>query len=159
MLEALGNIGDFVGGLAVVATLLYLAVQVRQNTRALRAAAFDSAAEQFAQSQLALAQNPDLADLVERGSSDYTALPRAERRRYRAYFGQQLRNHEANFLKFQERLLSRSQWEGYRAAVIYAFGRPGWQQCWTEIKPSYSAEFRDYVDGIIASRARSGPAA
>lgn len=38
MLEALGNLGDFIGGIAVVATLLYLAVQVRQNTVALRTA-------------------------------------------------------------------------------------------------------------------------
>ena len=35
-LEALGNIGDFVGGVAVVVTLLYLAVQIRQNTRQVR---------------------------------------------------------------------------------------------------------------------------
>ncbi len=36
MLEALGNLGDFIGGIAVVVTLLYLAVQVRQNTTQLR---------------------------------------------------------------------------------------------------------------------------
>ena len=32
MLEALGNLGDFVGGVAVIVTLLYLASQIRQNT-------------------------------------------------------------------------------------------------------------------------------
>ena len=34
--EALGNIGDFVGGLGVVVTLAYLAVQIRQNTATTR---------------------------------------------------------------------------------------------------------------------------
>ena len=34
MLEALGNIGDFIGGIGVVITLAYLAVQIRHNTRA-----------------------------------------------------------------------------------------------------------------------------
>ena len=38
LVEALGNIGDFVGGIGVVATLIYLAVQIRQNTRAMRMA-------------------------------------------------------------------------------------------------------------------------
>ena len=33
MLEDLGNLGDFLGGIAVIATLLYVAVQIRQNTR------------------------------------------------------------------------------------------------------------------------------
>jgi hypothetical protein len=35
-LESLGNIGDFVGGLGVVLTLAYLAVQIRQNTATTR---------------------------------------------------------------------------------------------------------------------------
>ena len=33
VLEDLGNLGDFLGGLAVIATLIYLAVQVRQNSQ------------------------------------------------------------------------------------------------------------------------------
>lgn len=36
MIENLGNIGDFIGGIGVVVTLVYLAVQVRQNTRTVR---------------------------------------------------------------------------------------------------------------------------
>ncbi len=36
MLDELGNIGDFVGGLAVVVTLAYLALQIRQNTATTR---------------------------------------------------------------------------------------------------------------------------
>lgn len=35
-LEALGNLGDFVGGVAVVVTLIYVAVQIRQNTSQVR---------------------------------------------------------------------------------------------------------------------------
>jgi hypothetical protein len=36
MIENLGNIGDFIGGIGVVVTLIYLATQIRQNTRSLR---------------------------------------------------------------------------------------------------------------------------
>lgn len=36
MLQELGNLGDFVGGIAVVATLVYLALQIRQNTATTR---------------------------------------------------------------------------------------------------------------------------
>ena len=35
-LEVLGNLGDFVGGIAVVLTLIYLAVQIRENTKEVR---------------------------------------------------------------------------------------------------------------------------
>ena len=43
-LEDLGNIGEFVGAVAVVVSLLYLAVQIRQNSRLLRSAASQAAA-------------------------------------------------------------------------------------------------------------------
>jgi hypothetical protein len=40
--EAIGAVGETVGALAVLVTLVYLAVQIRQNTKAVRAAAVDS---------------------------------------------------------------------------------------------------------------------
>ena len=36
MIENLGNIGELIGGIGVVITLIYLATQIRQNTRSLR---------------------------------------------------------------------------------------------------------------------------
>ena len=39
LLEDLGNLGDFLGGLAVIITLAYLTLQVRQNTASAEAAA------------------------------------------------------------------------------------------------------------------------
>ena len=38
-LEDLGNLGEFLGSLAVVASFIYLAIQVRQNTAPIRAGA------------------------------------------------------------------------------------------------------------------------
>ena len=44
MLENLGNLGEFIGSIAVLASLLYLALQVRQATKWQRhAAALDRA--------------------------------------------------------------------------------------------------------------------
>lgn len=40
--EQLGNIGEFVAAIATVITIIYLAFQLRQNTRALKATAFQN---------------------------------------------------------------------------------------------------------------------
>ncbi len=37
-LEGLGNVGELIGGLAVIVSLVYLAIQVRQGARTTRAA-------------------------------------------------------------------------------------------------------------------------
>ena len=39
--QLLGNFGEFFGAIAVVTTLAYLAVQIRQNTNALRSASYE----------------------------------------------------------------------------------------------------------------------
>jgi len=39
-LEDLGNIGEFVAAVSVVVSLIYLAVQIRQNTRSVRASTY-----------------------------------------------------------------------------------------------------------------------
>ena len=46
-LQDLGSIGELVGAAATVATLIYLAVQIRANTGAMRSAAAQSVHEAF----------------------------------------------------------------------------------------------------------------
>ena len=45
-LEALGNLGDLIGGIGVIVTLIYLAIQIRQNTIEVRNAAVQRMLEQ-----------------------------------------------------------------------------------------------------------------
>ena len=156
-LEDLGNLGDFIGGIAVIVTLLYLAVQIRQNTRTLQAVSLDSAQDHFARSQIIQAQDKELADLLDRGMSDYSGLDRVDKRRYRSFFIQQLRGLEIIFFKHQQRLLPTTSWEGYERTMDHSFGRPGWQQCWNETRVIFSPEFRELVEGIVRNRSQSGP--
>ena len=41
-LEELGNLGDFLGGIGVIVTLVYLAVQIRSNTQTVRVASLEA---------------------------------------------------------------------------------------------------------------------
>jgi hypothetical protein len=89
MLEDLGNLGDFIGGLAVVVTLLYLAVQLRQNTAQLRESstlakvqAGDIAFRSFSDWRAKIVCHADVADIYARGLRDLGALQSAERLRF-----------------------------------------------------------------------------
>ena len=60
-LEDLGNIGEFVAAVAVVVSLIYLAVQIRDNTRSLQAASLQSVLDgQRDHSFLPLAQSAEI---------------------------------------------------------------------------------------------------
>ena len=65
MLDALGNIGDFLGGIGVVVTLLYLASQIRQNTRSLRASAHQSITSHIAELNRTIVEHEQVAAILE----------------------------------------------------------------------------------------------
>lgn len=61
-LQELGNLGEAVSGIAVIVSLVYLALQIRQNTVALRSASYHQAAEQTWNALLVAAQDRELAE-------------------------------------------------------------------------------------------------
>jgi hypothetical protein len=72
-----GAIGEIVGALAVVASLIYLAMQIRQNTRQIsmslesaKLAAFERTVESNNHAREVLITNPEVADLLLRGLTD-----------------------------------------------------------------------------------------
>jgi hypothetical protein len=70
-------IGDFVGGIAVIVTLLYLAVQVRHNTRSTKLASMQSTMLAAQNVAILPAQYRDLARIVRVGlaTPDELAAP------------------------------------------------------------------------------------
>jgi hypothetical protein len=63
-----GAIGEIVGAIAVVISLVYLATQLRMNTRALRANASWNAETIFGDTNYMLAREPELAELMARAT-------------------------------------------------------------------------------------------
>ena len=64
--EAIGAIGETAGAVGVIVTLIYLAIQVRQNTRSSRLASFQSSTELLNAVSNAIANNDDLAEISTR---------------------------------------------------------------------------------------------
>ena len=68
--EALGAIGEIVGAVAVIATLGYLAVQIRQNTRALKASTHQSLSDSTIRFQAVSPDNAEVARIRVAGNKD-----------------------------------------------------------------------------------------
>ena len=78
-LESLASLGEIVGAVAVVVSLLYLAVQVRQNTRAQRLENASRILDRTASMQGALSRDPATSILFSKGVSDPSELTPQER--------------------------------------------------------------------------------
>ncbi|MEM1434399.1 MAG: hypothetical protein AAGG11_10120 [Pseudomonadota bacterium] len=55
-----GAVGELIGGLAVIATLIYLALQIRQNTAMITAQAVQASVEATQRTLLFRAEHPEL---------------------------------------------------------------------------------------------------
>ena len=81
-LQDIGNIGEFVAAVATLATLIYLAVQIRQNTDSVKAAAAQSVLEAPNQALQSAASSQQQARVVVLGQTDYEKLSDDERMQF-----------------------------------------------------------------------------
>ena len=148
--DAIGAIGELVAAAATLATLLYLASQIRQNTRATRAVSFRGISDSMNHVNMAVSQQPELADIWVRGTADREALTPAERHR----FDMTLLSY---FHVFETMHYEAHAGTGERALVI-AEGRsmeallatPGVRAWWADNPYAFGPEFRAEVDRLAA---------
>ncbi len=70
----LGAIGELVGGVAVIATLLYLAGQIRQGRLEAKAASLQAMADSFNRVNFEISATPERARISRLGWVDFSSL-------------------------------------------------------------------------------------
>lgn len=143
--EALGAIAEAVGAAGVVATLAYLAIQIRANTAALSAQARHSISELALQITMFRA---DHADDYARLASGEGLSPADLQFQYWSHMHFML--HAETYLHHVELgLMPESQWRGYVRFIASYARSPGFAEFWAEAAPAFSDEFRTWLDREI----------
>ena len=152
--DAIGAIGETVGAVAVIATLFYLATQIRQSNRAveesLRSIRLDSTrstVESFARYR-ALISQPDLADIYLRGLSNYGSLSDVERIQFGAVVDEYLFCYSAMHQRMLEGTYERHAWESHTSALREFFANPGAAEWWGIKKHKFPLKFVSELDSI-----------
>ena len=78
--ELLGNLGEFVGAIAVVATLIYLSNQVRDSGRAAQFTAVQANRNQRVDFFLRLRDSPDMAEIMVKANAGAALTEEQERK-------------------------------------------------------------------------------
>ena len=98
-LNDLANIGQVIGAIAVVISLIYVALEIRQNSNAVRSAAAQSVHEHFANWSHLIAADAELSRIAANGLRDYQSLSENERTRFIGAFMSFLSYSQNAFLK------------------------------------------------------------
>lgn len=151
-LTDLANIGQVIGAIAVVISLIYVALQIRQNTNAVRAATAQSVHEHFANWYTTFASDPSLSGVVVNGLKDYGSLSETDRARLVAIFMAFLSYSQNAFLKWRQGLLAPSLWLGWEQVIMNLVCAPGGKAFWKERSYLFGEEFRRYVEDDLLKR-------
>ena len=115
--EAAGAIGEIVGGVGVIATLVYLAMQIRQNTAATKTASFQATTDSLNQVNLMLAGNRELAEVFEQAATGLEDVDPVTLRQYKFTLLAVYRAMESAYFQRNEGLLHQQSWQRYEISL------------------------------------------
>ena len=145
-LQELAQIGGIFG---VVASMIYVAIQIRNNSRATRAATFQQLSSAMTIQWLENARNPEMVDLMLRGTDDFESLNRVEKARMRFFLMAYARIFENAFFQHKVGTLKAKDWLGISADLHILFSLSGSRTAWPLIKNRSSPEFCSFIDAIV----------
>lgn len=152
-LNTLAQLGQFVGGIVVVVSLIYLALQVRQNTKMLKTESYGRALDRMAAIQSKLSTDEELNRILVLGSQTPEALDPSERMRLNWALYELLGAAEFMYHQVEEDALSSEVWTRWRETIVWWFSNPG-VRAWWEAKPvPMSSDFEAFVEDLIGDRA------
>ena len=150
-IQDLGSIGEFIAAVATIGTLAYLAIQVRQNTRALRASTFQGISSSMSLTSEAVATHPHLSELIIKAEGGLPNLSPEERVRYNLTLMMSFRRFESVFVQGHLGSIEPGLTEGFEQSMIGIIAGGAGQEWWETAKLAFSADFVAHVDEKLAS--------
>ena len=144
-LEDLGNIGELIGGIGVVISLVYLATQIRQNTRSSRTASYQAAVTSISDLTREIGAAPELARIIATGGSELSTLAPNERLQFHFLGLSVVRNFENIHYQYMSGAIDEETWLGWAARIKSSLASPGAQEWWRGQAPAFSKSFQDFV--------------
>ena len=157
--EAVAAVGEILGAIAVVISLVYLAAQIRQNTRqveeqarAHQVASMSSVGQGFSSWRTLIAGSSENAAVWEKGGKDLAGLSPAERKQYDFLLVEMFWAFAQPWIYVQQGVFEKEMWEQAKNN-IRVFSNPGVQQWWQESvhRAEYPPAFSEAVDEVIGS--------
>ncbi len=148
--------GEFLGGIGVIVSLIYLASQIRQNSRLMRASTASFTMEASNAVSGRMVDDPEVARLYFTGCEDRNSLSPSDLQRFDPMISMMINAWDQEYDFFRDKVMSERVWKRRRHTMVYTMRQPGVQQWWKEWSANqYESEFREFVDGLI----REGEAA
>ena len=145
-METINAIAQLVAAIGVIASLFYLAAQIRQNTRSMRAVVVDSLANSIADVIRPMAEDRELMRAFHLVVENWHDATEEDRMRALPLFFSTFKLFENAWFQQRQETLDPQQWLGWDAYIRMYYHRPGVKDWWRLRRAAFAPGFRDYVE-------------
>ena len=154
-IQDLGSLGELIAAVATIATLVYLAIQIRQNTTSSRTGTYQNIVSTGIELGITFARDDSFADLFARGAAQPERLTPAEAIRLQGHISSVFRCYELIFHQFEQGAIEADVWAGWRSNLVRFLRLAAYRQEWERTRDEYPPRFRMEADLALAENAAS----
>jgi hypothetical protein len=147
MLTAIGQLATVCVG---VPSIIYFAIQLREQTRERRQAAVNALTVQWGDLTKALHENPEFTALYLRGIQSFNDLDAVSKLRFSAFQNRFFKNFEGMYYSRQEGILTTELWDEIDRTMSDFLAYDGVRQWWQTRKHWHTDAFISVIEAIIA---------
>jgi hypothetical protein len=141
--------GEFIGGIAVVVSLIYLASQIRQNSKMLQVSAAAAIGNSDQMTSNMILGDPKLARAWSIQTAEFESLPEPEQTSLRAFVGMELSRSYRSYYFAKDRALPAPVWTAQKRLISTLLREPWARRVFDEVRFGFSEEFGEFVDGLV----------
>ena len=145
----LGAIGEMVGAVTVVVTLVYLALQIRQHTSAIQSSSFQANTDALNFINMTIASDPELLRVVSSKPESLEDLSPEDFYRYSYVLLSLFRVRETAFYQQNEGTTALQSWVREEITLKKNLESAAARHWWKSIGFGFAPEFKEFVDQIV----------
>jgi len=145
-LEAVNALAQLIAAIGVIVSLFYLATQIRQNTRSMRAVLVDSLAHSLIDLLSPQAYDVQAIRAFAAAVEDWHGVTEEDRARSLSFMFPTFKLFENAWFQQRQGTLDKQQWEGWDAYIRMYYHRPGVKTWWSLRKMAFAPGFRNYLE-------------
>ena len=148
--EAIGAVGEILGAIAVVATLAYLAVQVKQTNRATKMSSEQAVFTNFVGLTADLINDNETIGVIRKGFVSWEDLTPDEQATIHNYWATLLGHLTMAYTLFREGTLNEETYLGFENNAISALLEPGLAAWWASASRNFNAPLVERIQHRLA---------
>jgi hypothetical protein len=154
----LGSLGELIAALATLGTLIYLALQIRQNTASTKIAASQSILASLNQALHVASSTPQAARATILGQTDYEQLEESEQAQFIVWIFSWFRVLEQAHFYYERGYLENEIWSGQVEHLKQVIKGPSVSQWWEARRAFFRPSFVQLVEAAkVAETQASAP--